>query len=70
MVDVDDGQEMSWPMEGRDGLSSSVEAVLKAGRSRTWRIEGRRNDSRAEGRGRMVVASAEAVVMNWDGETL
>ncbi|KAF2732741.1 hypothetical protein EJ04DRAFT_416584, partial [Polyplosphaeria fusca] len=53
---------MSKPMDGRDGLSSSVDAVLKAGRSSTCRIEGLRNESRAVGRGRMVVASAEAVV--------
>jgi len=64
MVEVEDGLEISWPMEGNAGLSSSVDAVLKAGRSRTWRIEGLRNDSRAVGRGRMLVASAEAVMVN------
>lgn len=63
-VDVDEGREMSWPMDGREGLSvSNVGAVLKAGRSKACRIEGRRNVSLAWGRGRTDVASvAEAVV--------
>jgi hypothetical protein len=49
-------------MDGSEGLSSSEDAVLKAGRSSTCRMDGLRNESRAVGRGRMVVASAEAVV--------
>lgn len=55
---------MSWPMDGREGLSSKAGgAVLKAGRSKACRIEGRRNESLAWGRGRTEVASvAEAVV--------
>jgi hypothetical protein len=61
-VEVDDGREMSWPMDG-SVLSSSVDGVLKAGRSSTCRIEGRRKESRACGRGReSEVARAEAVV--------
>jgi hypothetical protein len=61
-VDVDDGREMSWPMDGSDGLSSSVDGVLKAGRSSTCRMDGLRKESRACGRGRIEVARAEAVV--------
>ncbi|ORY18582.1 hypothetical protein BCR34DRAFT_473294 [Clohesyomyces aquaticus] len=61
-VDVEDGRDISWPIEGSGGLSSSVDAVLKAGRSNACSIEGRRKDSWAVGRGRIEVASAEAVV--------
>ena len=61
-VEVDDGREMSWPMDGRGCLSSNADAVLKAGRSNTCRMDGRRNASVAWGRGRMDVANAEAVV--------
>jgi hypothetical protein len=62
IVDVEDGREMSWPIDGREGLSSNVGAVLKAGRSNACRIEGRRNVSLAWGRGSTDVASvAEAV---------
>ncbi|OCL14982.1 hypothetical protein AOQ84DRAFT_279894, partial [Glonium stellatum] len=43
--------------------------VLKAGRSRTWRTEGGRKESRADGRGSKEVARAEAV-MNSGRETL
>ena len=44
-------------MDGREGLSSSVDASLNAGRSRAWRIEGRRKEeSKATGRGRIEVA--------------
>ncbi|KAF9730880.1 hypothetical protein PMIN01_10838 [Paraphaeosphaeria minitans] len=54
---------MSWPMDGREGLSSKADAVLKAGRSNACRIDGRRNVSLAWGRGSTDVASvAEAVV--------
>lgn len=60
---------MSWPMGG-SVLSSSVDGVLKAGRSSTCRIDGRRKESRAWGRGReREVARAEAVVYTV-GETL
>ncbi|KAF2017984.1 hypothetical protein BU24DRAFT_162893 [Aaosphaeria arxii CBS 175.79] len=66
---ADEGREMSNPMEGSCCLSTSrwrlllvEDAVLKDGRSSTCKIDGRRNDSRANGRGRIVVASAEAVV--------
>lgn len=62
-MDVDDGREMSWPMDGRHGLSSSVDAVLNEGRSSTCNIDGLRNVSVACGRGRIDVASAEAVVI-------
>lgn len=61
-VDVDEGREISRPMDGNEGLSSSTDAVLKAGRSRTCRIDGRRNESMAVGRGRIEDARAEAVV--------
>ena len=62
-VDVDDGRDISWPMDGREGFSSNAEAVLKAGRSNACKIEGRRKVSLAWGRGRTDVASvAEAVV--------
>ncbi|KAF2122383.1 hypothetical protein BDV96DRAFT_594268 [Lophiotrema nucula] len=62
IVEVEEGREISWPMDGRAGLSSSVDAVLNAGRSSTCRIDGRRNDSMATGRGRFIVARAEAVL--------
>jgi hypothetical protein len=39
-----------------------VEVGGKAGRSKTCRIEGLRNESTTWGRGRMEVASAEAVM--------
>lgn len=61
-LEVDDGRDISWPMDGSEGLLSSVDAVLNEGRSNACRIDGLRNDSEACGRGRMEVASAEAVV--------
>jgi hypothetical protein len=53
---------MSWPMDG--SLSSRLvgDVVLKAGRSKTCRIDGLRKESSTWGRGRIAVASAEAVV--------
>lgn len=44
-VELDEGRDMSWPMDG--SLSSSLAGgdVLKAGRSKTCRIEGLRNES-------------------------
>jgi hypothetical protein len=64
MVDVDEGRDISWPIDGRVGCSSRCgDAVLNAGRSNTCSIDGLRNeDSGACGRGRIAVASAEAVV--------
>lgn len=58
-VELDEGRERSWPREG--SLSSSViqDGVLTAGKSNTWRMDGRRNESLTIGRGRMDV---EAVV--------
>ncbi|KAF2684112.1 hypothetical protein K458DRAFT_303194, partial [Lentithecium fluviatile CBS 122367] len=53
---------ISWPIDGREGLSSNVVAVLKAGRSNACRMDGLRNESRACGRGSSEVASAEAVM--------
>ncbi|KAF1949495.1 hypothetical protein CC80DRAFT_429044, partial [Byssothecium circinans] len=53
---------ISWPIDGRAGWSWSGDAVLKPGRSNACSIDGRRNDSEAWGRGRIDVASAEAVV--------
>jgi hypothetical protein len=61
-VEADDGRDISWPIDGREGLLSNVVAVLKAGRSNTCRIDGLRNESRACGLGRIEVASAEAVM--------
>ncbi|KAF2654882.1 hypothetical protein K491DRAFT_569666, partial [Lophiostoma macrostomum CBS 122681] len=53
---------ISRPIDGSGALSSSVDAVLNAGRSNTCSIEGLRNESRACGRGSIEVARAEAVV--------
>jgi hypothetical protein len=62
-VEVEDGRDISWPIDGREGFSSNVDAVLKAGRSNACRIDGRRKESLAWGRGRTDVASvAKAVV--------
>lgn len=62
MLEVEDGREISWPRDRSGGLSSSVDAVLKAGRSSTCNIDALRNESRACGRGRIEVARAEAVM--------
>lgn len=59
-VEVEDGRDIEWPIDGSGALSSSVEVVLNAGRSSTCSIDGRRNESMACGRGR--VARAEAVM--------
>jgi hypothetical protein len=60
-VELEDGRDISWPIDG--SLSSKlVVGVLKAGRSKTCRIEGLRNESSTWGRGRIEVASAEAVM--------
>jgi hypothetical protein len=67
-VELDEGRDvsrppMSAPIDG-SSLSSSVggDAVLKAARLKTCSIEGRRKESLACGRGRIEVASAEAVM--------
>lgn len=60
-VELDEGRDISWPMDG--SLSSRLGGdVLKAGRSKTCRIDGLRKESSTWGRGRIAVASAEAVV--------
>lgn len=61
-VELDDGRELSWPMDGSLSSKGVVEGVLKAGSSKACRMEGRRNVSLAWGLGRIEVASAEAVV--------
>jgi hypothetical protein len=61
-VELDDGRDMSWPMDGSLSSNGGVGGVLKAGRSNTCSIDGRRNDSLAWGLGRIEVASAEAVM--------
>ncbi|KAF1838907.1 hypothetical protein BDW02DRAFT_487976 [Decorospora gaudefroyi] len=53
---------MSWPMDGSLSSKFAVVGVLKAGRSKACKIDGRRNVSSTWGRGRIAVASAEAVV--------
>jgi len=53
---------MSWPMDGSLSSKLTVVGVLKAGRSKTCSIEGLRKESSTWGRGRMEVASAEAVM--------
>jgi len=65
---LDDGREMSRPTSSGliDGSvvrsNAGGEVVLIAGRSKACSIDGRRNVSWAWGRGRIEVASAEAVV--------
>jgi hypothetical protein len=65
---LDDGREMSRPTSSGliDGSvvrsNAGGEVVLIAGRSKACSIDGRRNVSWACGRGRIEVASAEAVV--------
>lgn len=61
-VELDEGRDMSWVIDG--SLSSKLAAVgvLKAGRSKTCKIDGLRNESSTWGRGRIEVASAEAVM--------
>lgn len=50
-------------MDGKECFSSNADAVLNAGRSKTWSMLGRRKESVACGRGRIDVASAEAVML-------
>jgi hypothetical protein len=61
-VELEDGRDMSWPIDGSLSSKLAVVGVLKAGRSKTCRIDGLRNESSTWGRGRMEVASAEAVM--------
>ncbi|CAE7027723.1 hypothetical protein PTTW11_04297 [Pyrenophora teres f. teres] len=63
-VELDEGRDMSWPMDGSLSSKLAVVGVLKAGRSKTCSIEGLRKESSTWGRGRMEVASAEAVMKN------
>lgn len=61
-VELEDGRDMSWPMEGNCLSSTMAGGVLRAGRSNTCSIEGLRKQSAAWGLGRIEVASAEAVM--------
>lgn len=61
-VELDDGRDMSWPIDGSLSSKGALDGVLKAGKSNACSIEGRRKESLAWGRGRIEVASAEAVV--------
>jgi hypothetical protein len=61
-VELEDGRDISWPIDGSLSSKLAVIGVLKAGRSKTCRIEGLRNESSTWGRGRIEVASAEAVM--------
>jgi hypothetical protein len=61
-VELEDGRDMSWPMDGSCLSSIMAGGVLRAGRSNTCRIEGLRKQSAARGLGRIEVASAEAVM--------
>jgi hypothetical protein len=62
-VELDEGRDLSWPMDGSLSSRWTVDGILKAGRSNTCNIEGLRNESSTWGRGRIEVASAEAVVV-------
>ncbi|KAH8725588.1 hypothetical protein GQ44DRAFT_564041, partial [Phaeosphaeriaceae sp. PMI808] len=53
---------MSWPMDGSCLSSIMAGGVLRAGRSKTCRMDGLRKQSVAWGLGRIEVASAEAVM--------
>lgn len=46
-VELDDGRDMSWPMDGSLSSRKAEDGVLKAGRSKTCRIEGLRKESLA-----------------------
>lgn len=61
-VELDDGRDLSWPMDGNCLSSTVIGGVLRAGRSKTCRIDGLRKQSVAWGLGRIEVASAEAVI--------
>jgi hypothetical protein len=61
-VELEEGRDISWPMDGSLSSKLDVVGILKAGRSKACRIEGLRNVSSTWGRGRIEVASAEAVM--------
>jgi len=61
-VELEDGLDISWPMDGSCLSSTVAGGVLMAGRSNTCKIDGLRKQSMAWGRGRIEVASAEAVM--------
>jgi hypothetical protein len=61
-VELEDGREMSWPMDGSCFSSIVAGGVLMAGRSKACRIDGLRKQSLAWGRGRIEVARTEAVM--------
>jgi len=61
-VELDEGGDISWPMAGSLSSKGVVGGVLRAGRSKACSIDGRRKESLAWGRGRIDVASAEAVM--------
>jgi hypothetical protein len=44
-VELDDGRDMSWPMDGNCLSSKVAGGVLRAGRSKTCRIDGLRKQS-------------------------
>jgi hypothetical protein len=58
-VELEEGRDISWPIDGSLSSKLAVVGVLKAGRSKACRIEGLRNESSTWGRGRIEV---EAVV--------
>ena len=64
-VELDEGRDMSWPMDGSLSSRLTGDGVLRAGRSNTCSIDGRRKESLTKGRGRIEVASAEAVMNAW-----
>jgi hypothetical protein len=61
-VELEDGRDISWPMDGSCLSSTVAGGVLMAGRSKTCKMDGLRKQSMAWGRGRIEVASAEAVM--------
>jgi hypothetical protein len=61
-VELEDGRDMSWPMDGSCLSSIIAGGVLIAGKSKTCKIDGLRKQSVACGLGRIEVASAEAVM--------
>jgi hypothetical protein len=61
-VELEDGRDRSWPMDGSCLSSYIAGGVLMAGRSKACSIDGLRKQSLARGLGRIEVASAEAVM--------
>jgi hypothetical protein len=62
-VELEDGRDMSWPMDGSCLSSYMAGGVLRAGKSKACSIDGLRKQSLARGLGRIEVASAEAVMI-------